>query len=185
MTTTAFLSDEQLEVVDQNSASESRYVRFSTQKNSQEYRYRFFGRAITGFTCWVTDDGNDRPLRWEMKPEEVPANIKPDQSGKKEVKFFLSGVVWDYTDEKFKIMEVTQKTILDKIKKFFKDEEYGDTCGYDLKITKKEEANRTSYDVIPSPPKPPSKVLLADFKELQCDLQAMFDGTDPFADPSA
>ena len=184
-TTKPFLSDEQLAVVDENSASDSRYVKFSAQKNNQEYRYRFFGTAITGFSCWVTEDGNDKPLRWEMKPEELPATIKPDQSGKKEAKFFLAGIVWDYTDERFKIMEVTQKTILDKIKKFCQDEEYGDTCGYDLKITKKEEQKRTSYDVVPSPPKPPARAIAADYKELVVDLEALFDGTDPFADPTA
>jgi flagellar capping protein FliD len=52
------------------------------------------------------------------------------------VKEFRAFVVWNYTDEKVQIMEITQNSIKNQIYKLANDEDFGDPKTYDLKINR-------------------------------------------------
>ena len=65
-------------------------------------------------------------MRWEVKPEALPSNLAPDMSGKVTLRRFIAGLVYDYEAQDFKILEITQRTLMDQLFKFIKDEDYGD-----------------------------------------------------------
>lgn len=179
MTTKPFLSDDLVEEISKEASGSGRYI--SPSKIEGEIRLRFFGSGVTGFEGWTEDN---KPVRWETKPTELPANIRQRDNGPA-VKRFLSGVVWDYANEDFKILQVTQKTLMEQLFKFIKDEDYGDPTGYDIKISRTGEGKSTEYSLVAAPPKPPTKEIQAAYAALTCNLNALFDGDDPFAEASA
>jgi hypothetical protein len=175
----AFLTEDQVQQVASNSTSDSRYVQPSKLTEGKEYRFRFFGQAITGFEVWLD---TNKPMRWELCPESLPANVKPEQNGEPaKARFFLAGIVWDYATERFSIMQLTQKTILDKLRKYDADEDYGDATEYDIKLTRRVQGERTSYDLVAAPPKPVAKAIAAEFEDFKCNLKALLTNDDPFA----
>lgn len=176
MSTTYF--DKPVEELEKESAVEGRYL--NPSKLEKETKIRFFGAGITGWQAWTTDN---KPIRWEAKPEELPANLKKSDSGSVDLKHFMAGVVWDYEDKGFKILLITQKSIKDELFKYMKAPEYGpDLNSYDIKLDKAGTGLDTKYSVLPLPPKPVDKDIAKQFEELQCNLKAMYDGDDPFAD---
>lgn len=177
--TTAFLSTELIDEISKESSGSGRYI--NPAKIEGELRLRFFGAGITGFEAWTDEN---KPIRWETKPSELPANIR-QQEGYQTFKRFLAGVVYDYTSASFKILQITQKTLMDQLFKYMKDEDYGDPTNYDIKISRTGEGKKTEYTLVAAPPKPPTKDIQAAYDELTCNLSALYDGDDPFADPSA
>ena len=127
--TSTFLSAGVIDEIANESSSSGRYI--NPSKLTGEKRLRFFGEGVTGYSAWTLDK---KPIRWESKPAELPADLAPDLSGKISVKRFLAGLVYDYEAADFKILEITQRTLMDQLFKFMKDEDYGDPTTYDIKI---------------------------------------------------
>lgn len=177
--TTAFLSLETVEAISKESSGNGRYI--NPAKIDGEKRLRFFGAGITGWEAWTSDN---KPVRWEIKPDEFPANIRRDD-GNVNCKRFLSGLVYDYEDSSFKILNITQRTLMDQLFRFMKDSDYGDPSGYDIKISKTGEGLKTVYTLVAAPPKPVTKEIASAYEEVNCNLNALFDGDDPWADPRA
>lgn len=177
--TTAFLSPDLVDEIAKESSGSGRYI--NPAKIEGEIRLRFFGSGITGFEAWTDDN---KPVRWETKPEQLPANIR-QQEGYPTLKRFLAGLVYDYASESFKILQITQKTLMDQLFKFMKDEDYGDPNQYDIKIGRTGEGKKTEYTLVAAPPKPVSKDIQLVYDNLTCNLNALFDGDDPFAETSA
>ena len=113
--TTTWLSLDTIEEISSEASSLGRYINPSKLDSGVEKRLRFFGPGITGFSAWTVDK---KPIRWETKPEQLPANIAPDMGGKVGVKRFLAGVVYDYEAGDFKILEINQRTLMDQLFKF-------------------------------------------------------------------
>jgi hypothetical protein len=174
-----FLTLDVVEEISKESSSSDRYVKLS--KITDPIRLRFFGEGITGWEAWTTDN---KPLRWEVKPTEFPANIKT-REGSIDCKRFIAGVVWDYQDLTFKILQINQVKLREKLFSFMKDTDYGDPAGYDIKIGRTGEGLNTEYSLVAAPPKPVSKEIATAYESLHCNLKALFDGDDPWADPTA
>jgi hypothetical protein len=174
-----FLPNSVIEEISKEASSAGRYI--NPSKLTGEVRLRFLGIGITGFESWTTDN---KPIRWETKPEELPANVRK-QEGYQPIKRFLAGAVYDYASDEFKILQITQRTLMDQLFKYMSDEDYGDPTGYDIKIGKTGEGKETKYTLVPSPPKPLKSSVLERFDETPCDLSQLFEGGDPFAEPSA
>ena len=177
--TTAFLSLDVVEAISKESSGNGRYI--NPAKIDGAKRLRFFGGGITGWEAWTTDN---KPVRWEIKPDEFPANIRRDD-GNVNCKRFLSGLVYDYEDSSFKILNITQRTLMDQLFRFMKDSDYGDPSGYDIKISRTGEGLKTVYTLVAAPPKPVTKEIASAYDEVHCNLKALFDGDDPWADPTA
>ena len=175
----AVFSLEALEKAAKSSNSGGRFI--NPSKIEGERRIRFIGNGISGLLGWSTDN---KPVRFEMRPEEVPENIKAEP-GKPSLKDFFAHIVYDFESDDFKIFEWTQQTISDQIRKFMKDEDFGDITGYDIKISRTGEQLKTEYHVVAAPPKPISKSIQDRFDNLYCNLNALYDGDDPWADPTA
>lgn len=180
----AWITAEQLKQVEENSANSSSYINLNKLPENKEHRFRAFGEAKTGWQGWIKEDGKAKPIRWELKPETLPANLEPFQDGSVGLQFFVTSLFWDYTADRFGIMLVTQKTVYEKFAKYESDPDYGDCTGYDIKITRTVKNDRTSYDVIAAPPKPVAKSIEQAYADFYCDLNALYDNEDPFKDPA-
>ena len=177
----AFLTAAQLQTVEENSQTSSGYVKLGKQNEGQEYRYRFFGEGIIGWEAYLENEsGGVTPIRWEMKPSSLPPNVKPDMNGSREPKFFMAGLVWDYTDNAFKILSITQKTLQNKINELIVDPDWGDITGFDIKITRKKKGDKTEYAINPAPAKPVTAAIKEAYESFHCNLAALFENEDPF-----
>ena len=135
-----------------------------------ENRVRLLTDFHVGFMYWTADS---KPVRLKKYPTKVPTDIRGDSS----IKEMWLCLVWDYTTEKVAIWEITQATIQRSIYEYEKDEDYGDSRSYDLKINRAGKELDTKYNVIASPPKERGEQIIKAFEESDLSegsLEAMF-----------
>jgi hypothetical protein len=179
---TAWLSAETVDQVAKETSS-GKYVNPSKLEESKEHRFRLFGTGVTGFEVWTVDN---KPVRYATKPDDadLPPNVKVEEStGTPSVRRFLAGLVYDYAAEDFKILQLTQKGLMNGLFKYMQDEDFGDPTDYDIKLTRKGSGLKTEYSLVAAPPKPVAKTIEAEYAELYCNLEALFEGKDPFEAP--
>jgi hypothetical protein len=137
-------------------------------------KVRIVSKPIVGWEDWQ----DNKPIRFKMT-DKPQSPIDPEKA----IKHFWAMLVWDYKTNKLTILEITQKGIQKTIEGLAKSEDWGSPLNYDIVISKKGEGLKTEYAVVPIPPKP----LTNEIKELilatQVNLEAMFDGNDPFSTP--
>ena len=188
----AFLSEDQVAEVQKDTKADDRYVSPSKLSVDKEHRFRCFGEGLTGYEGWITDEaGKQKPIRWTVKPEldDLPANIRKDEKtgAIQEPKRFLSALVWDYQREKFAVLQVSQKSLLNEFMALIADDEdYGDPTNYDIKITRTGDGLQTRYSIKGAQIKSPPAAAVAAFEdeEFFCDLNHLMLGLDPW-DPKA
>lgn len=149
------------------------YMKFQKGEN----KFRILSSAIVGMEAWTEEDGKKKSLRFKIG-ESVP------QEFKSELKHFWAFVVWNYESESLQILEITQKSIQAGIKSLVDDSDWGNPNKYDLNITKEGEGMETRYSVMPRPAKAIDKEIAAAYKESNINVEALFDGGDPFSDIS-
>jgi hypothetical protein len=88
--------------------------------------------------------------------------------------------VWNYSEEKVQILEITQKGIQKSIRALSKDEDWGSPLGYDLVVTRSGQKLETEYQVTPKPAKKLDAAIDTAYKDMNIRLEALFDGEDPF-----
>ena len=143
-----------------------------------ENKFRILGNPIMGWEGWKEQpDGSNKPVRKRMD-ESISVDEVDDES---RIKHFWAMPVYNYQEEKIQILEITQKGILKSIRALEKSKDWGSPLNYDILVTKSGQKLETEYQVTPIPPKPLSKALLEDYKEMDINLEALFDGDDPFA----
>ena len=136
-----------------------------------------------GWEYWNT---SGKPVRLRDKPLRDPVDIRLDDSGKAEkVKHFWAMAVWDYESEEIKILQVTQATVQNGISILCQDEDWGHPTGYDLKITKTGKSLETKYSVVAANKGPISKAIREKWEANPVNLDALFEGADPFTTPVA
>ena len=136
-----------------------------------ENKIRILSRPIVGWLDWL----NNKPVRTPMS-EAKPQPFNPA----KPVRHFWAFVVWNYNDSAVQIMEITQVTIQQAILRYSNDSDWGAPFDYDLKITKKVEAETTAYAVVPVPKKEVAKEIKDTYDAMAIDLNALFTNEDPF-----
>lgn len=134
-------------------------------------KIRILSAPILGWEDWV----DNKPIRYRM-------NEKPDSwhDATRPGKHFWSIVIWNYNEERIQIFHVTQGSIRKAIEDLAKDSDWGAPYFYDIKITREGEGLKTKYTVNPLPHKPVDKAVESAFYENKCNLEALFDGQDPF-----
>lgn len=154
---------------------------YKTPKNSYNYmklqdgenKIRILSSPIMGWEDWI----EKRPIRYHM-------DNRPSKSydPKKPVRHFWAMIVWNYLEERIQILHITQATIRTNIEALCKDSEWGTPFFYDIKIIRKGEGTDTEYMVNPLPHKPLNPMIKIKFHENPCNLDALFDNGDPFAE---
>jgi hypothetical protein len=138
-----------------------------------ENRIRILSRPIVGWEDWNEDR---KPVRYKM--DQKPA--KPFDASKP-MKHFWAFIVWNVNEEQIQIMHITQATIRSCLESLSKDQDWGSPFQYDIKINKKGEKMETEYTVNPVPHKPVSQEILKAFRDRPIQLEALYEGLDPFA----
>lgn len=156
--------------------SSSQFMRLQEGNN----RLRFLSDIVYGWEGWF----EGKPFRHEgsvcnIKPEQVDLN----QNGKPNINYFWAMVVWNYSEKKIQVLELTQKTIMSPLYEMEQNEDWGDLKNYDIQITKKKEGDKTTYTTLGIPPKPLSKEIKKAYEESEVNLNKLFDGEYPISDP--
>lgn len=158
----------------------SNYMKFENGEN----RFRALSSAITGFEYWVTDPGTNKRAPKRVRPNEpIPVEeleLNPKTGEPEFPKHFWAFVVWNYKAKKIQILEITQKGIQKHLKNLAGDEDWGSPLGYDVVVKRSGEGLETEYEVIPKPAKPVEDGILEELSKTHVDLEALYQGKDPF-----
>ena len=171
-----FTLEQAVDIKAEVESGSGRYI--NPSKIDGEIRVRLFGEGITGYEGWTNDN---KPLRWQQKPSEYPDDIRKNEDGRDPVRRFIAAIAWDYEAEEFKVLSMTQKTLIKRVMELIADEDWGDCTEYDLKIGRKGEKLNTEYTITPAAKgKAAPKAAIAAYQDLDVDLTLMYDGEDPF-----
>lgn len=140
-------------------------------------KFRVLSSAVVGYEYW---NHQDKPVRTKNRNEIDPTDIRPDQEGRRgKIKHFWAFVVWNYQEKRTQILELTQSTIMEPMHALVLNEDWGDPHDYDITVTRSGSGLDTTYSVVPSP-KRPFIIEEAKQKAATVNLEALFDGGDPF-----
>jgi hypothetical protein len=152
----------------------SNYLKFEDGQN----RFRALSNPVFGFVYWNSEG---KPIRSATPFETTPADIRVENGKQDRIKHFWALVVWNYSDARVQILEITQSSIQEQISDLVANKDWGDPKEYDITITKKGQKLDTEYTVQPSPQKPVPVEAHKAYREIKIDLEALFRGADPFA----
>ena len=154
--------------------SDDRYMKFKEGDN----KFRIIGEGIEGYESW-----------FDKKPTRCPlSSKKPDGA-----KYFTGWHVWDYSDEKLKVLVITQRGINKSLASFQESEDWGSFVEYDIKVTRTtegtyidkkdgEEKKSVKYETQAVPPKPLIAKAGHALKSEPVNLNALFVNGDPWSD---
>jgi len=139
-------------------------------------RFRVLSDMVVGWEGWK----DRKPFRHEgqvckIKAEQVDLN----QNGNPNINYFWAMAVWNYSEKKVQVLEITQKTIMTPLYDMEQNPDWGDLKGYDIEINKKKEGDKTSYTVLAIPPKPLSAEIIKAYEDSKVDLTKLFSGEYP------
>jgi hypothetical protein len=141
---------------------------------------RILSSAVVGWEYWNTDN---KPVRSRTPYTTMPSDIKIDKDGNTtKIKHFWAFIVWNYEAEAVQILEVTQSTIQGAIKAMVDNKKWGNPEGFDITITRTGEGFDTEYSVMPNPHSPVEPKIKAALKALPINLEALYDGSNPFGE---
>lgn len=125
---------------------------------------------------WEYFNNENKPQRSRIPYTGIPADSKEGRKPKE----FWSFVIYNYEEKRVQVMTVTQNSIKEQLIALSRDADFGDPKTYDLKITKSGKGLETKYTLMAL-----GKSEFDDSKALEeaskVDLDAVFDGKDPFA----
>jgi len=152
----------------------SNYMKFKEGDNN----FRVLSSAIVGWEYWTTDN---KPVRRKENWSTVPQDIKMNKDGSINISHFWAFVVWNYDEKKVQVLEITQKGIMNYIQGLVKNPKWGNPKGYDITVNRKGSGFDTEYTCVASPHSPIEKHILEQYQATSIDLNALYDGEDPFA----
>lgn len=158
------------------------YLNPSKLSDGASVKIRILTSPVEGWEYWSNDG---KPVRLKKAPATLPADIRHREGKPEKVKFFAAFCVWNYAESSVQICSLTQRTIMAALDEYSEHEDYGDPRGYDFTLSRKGKGLETEYTLIASPPKPFS------FEEQAADvlhsinLNALYDGSNPFKPASA
>lgn len=154
------------------------YMKFHEGEN----RFRILCKPILGYESWETQaDGSRKPLRRPLDKPFSTIEVEDPET----IKHFWAMAVWNYEDEKVQILEITQKGLQKKIMTYIRDEDYGSCLNYDLVVTREGKDLNTKYDVMAKIPKKIDEGIVAMYEGMKINLEALYEGADPFSDTSS
>jgi hypothetical protein len=157
--------------------STSRYTRLDKGTNT----LRFLGKPVFYNETWIEENGDRKPRRFP-----IGQNVSLSECGPDGIKQVMSIKVYNYNEKAIQVFSVSQKTILQAIKKYSLNPKYGDPTGYDINIEKTGESKQTRYNVIADPKEALNPAVVEADKAFPVDLSKLVTNDDPFqASPGA
>jgi hypothetical protein len=139
-------------------------------------KLRILSTPILGYEYWTEEPR--KPVRSRTLWNVIP--VDADISKGWQPKHFWAMIVWNYDTQSIQIWQPTQKTILTEIQGYAENEDWGDPRKYDITIKRSGEGLKTEYTVQPSPHSVISPTIKAAYTEKKINLEALFDGANPF-----
>lgn len=140
-----------------------------------ENKFRILSdQALIGYEYWTPEN---KPVRLREFPETQPEDMREDSK----MKEFWAFIVWDYKDKKVKILELTQTSVKEQLQTYVDDPDFGEPMGFDVVVKRTGDGLDTKYSTIAKPPTDIPKEALEAYKPEDINLEALFDGEDPFA----
>lgn len=139
-------------------------------------KFRILSPIEIGWEGWK----DNKPFRHrgalcQIKPEQVDLN----QNGKPNINYIWVMSAYDYQTKAVKVLELTQKTIMQALQALEENEDWGDLMKYDITITKGKNGDKTTYTTMPSPVKPLAPEIVQLYKDsketLDKTINEMFD----------
>jgi hypothetical protein len=149
------------------------YMKFRQGQN----KLRILSAPIVGWEYWTE---SRKPVRSRELWKVIPADADISGEAGWNPKHFWAMVVYSFDDKAIQILEITQVTVQRALTDLIQNPEWGDPRNYSITITRKGEKFETEYTVVPSPAKPTPSEILADYKAKKINLEALFDGKNPF-----
>ncbi len=149
----------------------SQYMKLKAGAN----KFRVLSAPILGFQYWTEDR---KPIRARELWKVIPVNA--DISNGWNPKHFWAFVVWNFDEKSIQILELTQATIQRALTDLIHNEDWGDPRDYNITVNRKGEKLDTEYSVVPSPKTVVPVALMAQYKEKKIDLNALYEGGNPF-----
>lgn len=159
----------------EGASGSSNYMKF----NQGENKFRIIGTPddkgfINGMLGWAdSEDGKRKPYRWRI-------GVEAPRKFEEKPKEFFAIKVYNYETASVQILEITQRGLKDDLTSYIADEEWGDPRKYDIAVIKSGEGLETRYAMVPKPHKKMSAEQITAIKESSINLEALYDGADPF-----
>jgi hypothetical protein len=153
---------------DSLSSGSSRYMKLVKGTN----QFRALSKPITGWLEWI----DKKPIRTSLADGEPEAT--DDENPPKK---FIALVVLHRADDEVKILEITQQSVIKGIRALANNPDWGSPFTYDINVERTGEDFKTKYTITPSPKKPLSKAEVHAIGEVNCNLEALFEGEDPWS----
>lgn len=161
-------------------AGPSKYMKFEEGQNP----FRILSKPIIGYEYWTEEKGKRTPNRVRTF-DEVPEEFKGKDRAN--TKHFWAFVVYNRKAEQVQILEITQRTIMAGIKALVEDADWGSPLKYDIVVTRTKTGSRemdVEYSVMPRPHKALEEEVKEQSKEISINLEALYEGEDPFESSS-
>lgn len=124
---------------------------------------------------WEYFNQENRPIRQKVPFDWIPSDSKEWRKPKE----FRAFVVWNYEEKSVQVMEITQKSLKDKLYNYVKDPDFWDPKTYDLKFSKTGKGLDTEYDILAlGKSEFDNAEALEKAKAIR--LDALYEGEDPF-----
>jgi len=164
---------------DYSEPTNSNYMKFADGENI----FRILSKPIMGYEYWKTVGDTRKPIRKRFDENIEVSELEADpRTGKPEVpKVFWAMVVYNHELQKIQILEITQATIRRYIADMDNSKLSGDPTGYDISVTRSGEGKETRYTMQRGDKEPIDKKIVEEYKAMNINLDALFDGEDPFA----
>lgn len=160
--------------------STSKYMKFQDGTNV----FRILAKPILGMEYWKTKaDGTRYPVRKRMGVNIPMSDLELNpQTGKLDgAQHFWAMPVYNYQDKAIQILEIKQISVIKAIKSYIENPKWGNPTDYDISVSKSGSGLKTEYLVDHDPKEPVDPAIEKEFKEMYLNLEALFDGADPFA----
>lgn len=161
----------------------SNYFGLAKAENG-EHKIRILGNPINGWLDWLVEPPAEKGGKDQWTPIRTKATDKrPPLSSARDPVPFWSMVIWNYNLNRILIWDLTQSSIIKKLKELHKSENFGDPKNYDLVVTKTTSHNgKISYDVMPLPPAKVNERIKEFYAKTPIRLEALYENKDPFKD---
>lgn len=182
----------------------SKADQFLSLKEEAEYQVRIMSPIIEGFVIFTEKDseGKTKPIRKKIlrdsnneqkilkesyftneELKELNAKTMTKKNGEKvfeDPKYFWCFLVFNQKNQKFQVLEITQKSLIAGILGYLKKQSWADPMKYDFIITKKGSGLNSEYSIMGEIPTELPDEVLFEHSELQYNLDNIFNEKYPF-----
>lgn len=148
-----------------------------------ENRIRILDSPLLGFVGWKTKQGGKKSPVRKIEDKFAPGELDAGKQGQS--KHFWAMPIWNYSDNRVQVMELTQATIQEAVKNLARNAKWGHPSRYDIVITASGEGMDRKYSIVPEPKEPLSEEATTAWAEVSAqgfDIKRLLTNGNPFGE---